>query len=764
MTDTNSTLLRCEPFTHHIAYTLWRLEENPAGPSHKPVKVPVHYDGRTRHSLGRPARRNRPAVPANPAPPLSAELAAGWLAHNIATGVGHEHPGEVGYLSAGFRPEGTGLVCVDLDDCVTDGQWSAGALSLFARFPGALIESSVSGKGAHIWFTAAGVGRRPKKVTPFGEIEVYGAGQFIAMGHILAGDAAVDHTAAVQQLVSEFWPDAASEKTAGTDWDEVPDADRQRVIDEIRSTLPYLDQSTYAEWTARGMALTTLGDEVGLQLWHELSALDDAQYDEDEAEQKWFQLHATRTGYQALFAHAEGRGWTNPRRRQDVTQGDAGAVFEVLPALSPLPAGALLEPPPSRVAAGAAQLTTLGSGLTAISPTGGAMPASVSSIEDTLLSPTSGVRIAYDTFLEQTSISIGQEPPRLFQDEDYGDLRARLERAGFKPVPAEVMRTVVGMVAKKNRFDSAIEWINGLTWDGVPRIARAMQTYYGCSDTPYASAVGEYLFTGLAGRCTTPGIKADMAVILVGLQGARKTSAVEALSPTPEAFGEIDLSKSDDALARSMRGKLVVELAELKGLSGRDSDSIKAWFSRRIEEWRPVYREAHVRYGRRSMTIGTDNVGEFLDDPTGARRFLPIRVGAHVDIDALMRDRDQLWAEGLAVFKKSGIAWQEAERLAKDEHVKFEVVDENLALVASWLAAAPTPIPGHPIITTPRGAAPVRGVDVLTACLNYTPSQIKKADQMMLAKIMRRLNFTRSTKWVDGVSVKLWMPPLTTTK
>lgn len=380
------------------------------------------------------------------------------------------------------------------------------------------------------------------------------------------------------------------------------------------------------------------------------------------------------------------------------------------------------------------------------------------------MSTEANVRIAYDVFLDQRSISIGGEPPRAFEDEDYGDLRARLERRGFKPVSAEVMKTVVGMVAKRNRFDSAIDWINSLTWDGVPRIARAMQTYYRCEDTPYASAVGEYLFTGLAGRCTTPGIKADMSLILVGLQGARKTSAVEALCPTPEAFGEIDLNKSDDALARSMRGKLVVELAELKGLSGRDAESVKAWFSRRVEEWRPVYREAHLRYGRRSMTIGTDNIGEFLDDPSGARRFLPIQVGEHVDIDALLRDRDQLWAEGLVHFRKSGIAWQMAEQLARQEHAKFETVDENLALVTAWLASPPTPVPGHPLVTTPRGSQVVRGVDVLTGALNYQPAQIKKADQMMLAKIMRRLGYVRTTQRQHGVPVKLWVtsakPPL----
>lgn len=754
MTDTNSTLLRCEPFTHHTAYTLWRLEENPAGPSHKPVKVPVHHDGRTRHSLGRPARRNRPAVPANPAPPLTAELAAGWLSHNLATGVGHDRPGEVGYLSAGFRPDGTGLVCVDLDDCVTDGQWSAGALSLFARFPGALIESSVSGKGAHIWFSAAGVGRRPKKVTPFGEIEVYGAGQFIAMGRILAGDAAVDHTAAVQQLVGEFWPDAGADKTAGKDWDEVPEADRQRVIDEIRSTLPFLDQSTYAEWTARGMALTTLGDDVGLQLWHELSALDDAQYDEDEAEQKWFQLHATRTGYQALFAHAEGRGWTNPRRRQDVTQGDAGAVFEVLPALSPLPAGALLEPPPSRQAAALAT-----SELSFMAAAGGAIAATVASVETALMSSEAGIRIGHDTFKAVTCIAVGEQPWRPLRDTDYGRLRAAFERKGFKPVAAETMMTAVAMVAETNEFDSLQQWAAGLVWDGVPRIATSLVRYYGAEDTAYARAVGAYAFTTLGGRAMQPGVKADMAIIMVGLQGAGKTSALEVLVPEADSFGEVDLSKDDDVIARKLRGKCLIELAEMRGFKGRDADANKAWISRRVEEWTPKYKEFNTSFQRRCLIVGTANDDEQLDDPTGARRFLPIHVG-RVDRKALAADRDQLWAEGIAQFKQGGVAWEEAERLAKAEHHKFEVVDEMQSVVEQFLHHPPTPVPGHPLITTPRGANPIRGIEILNGCwpISQTGS---KANQMSLAKIMKRLGYERGEIWSAEFkkNIKIWKPP-----
>lgn len=749
MTDANSSLLTLEPFVSHRCYTLWRLEAH-REPGGKPRKVPVHYDGRTHHDLGSdvPGKER----PANPAPPLSASECAAWIAHHRATGTGHATPGQVGYIGAGFRPAGTGLVCIDLDDCIVEGKWSHGAAAVLAQLPGALVEQSVSGTGAHVWVTTSeSPGRCPQRSTPHGALEIYGEGQFIALGTVLGGDASVDHTAAVMAMVRNYWPERAP--GAAPVVRDLPGDVTPAVLADLQSALDVLDPDcSNDEWVSVGQALSGLG-EVGYAMWAAWSARS-TRFPGGDGLDRWDSFTGERTDYRAIFAKAQRGGWVNPSQRPALPA-DAGAVFAAavgVPGMGggAVPAGMVTEPPASRQVAAAGDLSFMAAAQ-------GLIASTVASVETALMSAECGIAIAYDTFLEQTSIAIGGESPRAFEDEDYGDLRARLERRGFKPVPAEIMRTVVGMVAKRNKFDSALMWIESLAWDGVPRIDTAMQTYYGCEATPYASAVGAYLFTGLAGRCTTPGIKADMAVILVGLQGARKTTAVEALCPTPEAFGEIDLSKSDDALARSMRGKLVLELAELKGLSGRDSDSIKAWMSRRVEEWRPVYREAHIRYGRRGMVIGTDNVGEFLDDPTGARRFLPIQVGEHVGTDALMRDRDQLWAEGLVRFRASGIAWQDAERLAKAEHSKFETVEENLALVSAWLAQPPAVQIGAPIVTTPRSHHPVRGVDVLIGALNYQPSQIKKADQMMLSKIMRRLNYVRTTQRQDGAPVKLWV-------
>lgn len=747
MTELNSTrtLVDCEPFTRHAAFTLWRIEANRSDPT-KQIKVPVHWDGVTHHDLG-DVRKGRPA---NPAPRLTAEQAAGWLAHHRASGL-HSTPRTIGYIGAGFRPAGTGLVCIDADDCITpDGQWTPQALQLIARFPGALIEQSVSGTGLHIWFTVtgAGPGKRTKQRTPLGSLEVYSEGQFIACGTVLGGDACVDHTAAVQALVAEFWPAAAirEDRANPSDWETKTPEQQAQTLVELRSALTRLDSDDNHEWTSVGIALSSLGEQ-GYELWADWSA-QSTRFPGGDGLHEWDRFYAERTDYRAVFAKAERAGWENPARRPAL--GEAGEIFTAATGVTlggPLPAGAVLERP--------ANVPDPEHTLSFMAAAQGQIPATVASVETGLLSPEAGVKLAFDVFKDRLSISLHGSDWRPFRDTDYGRLRAAFERGGFKAVPVEAMKTAVAMVAEKNQFDSAHLWASALVWDGNSRLDSAFIRYFGCDDTPYTRALGPYMFTTLGGRALVPGEKADMAIIMVGMQGVRKTSALEALVPEPDAFGEVDLAQDDEKIARRLRGKMVVELAEMRGFHGRDADANKAWVSRRKEEFRPLYSEFTTTYWRRCLLIGTANDMEQLDDPTGARRFLPVRVG-HVDIDALRADRDQLWAEGVARFRTSGIAWEEAERLAKAEHHKFEVVDELQSKLLGWLEAPPTPVPGQPIVNTPRSSRPIHGHEILRDALGMTYGQIKKADEMRLAKNMKRLGYERITTWQHGKAVKLW--------
>ena len=232
--------------------------------------------------------------------------------------------------------------------------------------------------------------------------------------------------------------------------------------------------------------------------------------------------------------------------------------------------------------------------------------ATLTSVSSVLRSPAiCRVRIGFDAFLADLMIAqAGDAHPqwRPVTDVDYVRLREDIaRRLGMKPISRDLMRDSIMLIADENRFDSAQTWLGALVWDGVPRVEKFLSIYFGAEDTAYADAVSRYIWTALAGRIIEPGLKADMVPVAVGAQGSRKSSAIAAMAPDPSFFGEIDLNERDSDTSRRMRGKLILELAELKGIRARDAESIKAFLSFPADEWVPKYMERPVRNPRRFL-------------------------------------------------------------------------------------------------------------------------------------------------------------------
>lgn len=316
-------------------------------------------------------------------------------------------------------------------------------------------------------------------------------------------------------------------------------------------------------------------------------------------------------------------------------------------------------------------------------------------------------------------------------DDDYTAIRHLLEemRDPFMPIGLEMTRHCVSLVALENAFDSALQWLNAIKWDGMARVELSLVNCFGASDTPYVRAVGRYLWTALAGRVLSPGVQADMAPIAVGYQGLKKSRTIAAIAPYPDYFAEVDLSVDNDDLARLMRGKVIAELAELQGLRNRELEHIKALISRSIDQWIPKYKEMSASYARRGIFFGSTNDDEFLSDQTGNRRWLPFTCGT-CDPMAMAADRDQLWAEGAVLFKDNGIAWQGAERLARFEHEQFMVSDPWDSSLAKWLGH------GGRDVDTPFTVA-----DALEFGIGLDMQHAKPADQMRLIKILKRFGY-----------------------
>lgn len=364
------------------------------------------------------------------------------------------------------------------------------------------------------------------------------------------------------------------------------------------------------------------------------------------------------------------------------------------------------------------------------------------------------IDIRFDQFRDEIMFApAGSGQWQAFTDADYARLRITMEKRGFKAVGRELIRDVVLLAADEQPFDSATTWLNGLEWDGVPRIESFYHTHFGTADTPYTRAVSMYMWTALAGRVLEPGIKADMVPILVGRQGCGKSSGVEALSPDPAFFTEISFAEKDDDLARKMRGRLVAEIGELRGLNTKELESIKAFVTRTHENWIPKYREFATQFPRRLVFIGTTNEDEFLADKTGNRRWLPVEVSS-VDVQAIKRDLLLLWAEARETFKRlGGIQFRDAERLGASVHEQYTIKDAWLETVEKWLDT-----PDLMTNDIPRNCEFLRASDVLRDAIGLDPRHIGKREEMRISNVLQNCGYKRVQRRVDGKMTRIFEP------
>ncbi len=179
-------------------------------------------------------------------------------------------------------------------------------------------------------------------------------------------------------------------------------------------------------------------------------------------------------------------------------------------------------------------------------------------------------------------------------------------------------------------------------------------------------AVWKCFLISAVARVYEPGCKADHVPIIEGPQGIWKSSAVEALA-SPWFTDELaDLGSKDAAM--QTHAAWIIEVAELDSMGKPEVSKIKAFISRTVDRFRPPYGRRVIEAPRQCVFVGTTNSSEYLKDATGARRFWPVKAGK-IDLAAIKRDRDQLWAEAVTLHKEGVVWWPDANttRLAEVE-------------------------------------------------------------------------------------------------
>ena len=273
-----------------------------------------------------------------------------------------------------------------------------------------------------------------------------------------------------------------------------------------------------------------------------------------------------------------------------------------------------------------------------------------------------GVTIRFDRFADRMVIDGLPEFGPVLDDAAMRRIRLTMDLRWKLLPPKEFFFDVIEDMARLHAFHPVCDYLDSLKWDNTARLDKWLTTYGGAEDTPYSNAVGKLTLIAAVRRVRQPGCKFDEMAVLEGPQGILKSTALQTLAVKPEWFlDDFPLNLRGKEVIEVLRGRWIVEAAELSKLSTAETDQVKALLSRQVDSGRMSYDRLTKNAPRQCVFYGTTNEGGgYLNDTTGNRRWWPLAVQLF-NIPALASDRDQLWAEA-------------AEREAKGESIRLAEV------------------------------------------------------------------------------------------
>jgi len=241
---------------------------------------------------------------------------------------------------------------------------------------------------------------------------------------------------------------------------------------------------------------------------------------------------------------------------------------------------------------------------------------------------------------------------------------------------------LINDAALNRRVNPVRDYLQGLEWDGVPRVETALP---GVTPTPYTRLVARKALVAAVARMLDPGCKWDHMLILYGDEGLGKSYWVDKVSKGYSAsLGRIN----DKDTLITMQRSWIMTSDEGHSMKKADFDAQKEFITRTADIFRMPYdREAQV-HKRHSVIWGTTNDEVFLRRQEGNRRFLIVHCERPVDFDALTDDYvDQLWAEAVQLYRagESLFLDKEQSELAADTRENFTEEDALEGQIQEYL-------------------------------------------------------------------------------
>lgn len=364
-------------------------------------------------------------------------------------------------------------------------------------------------------------------------------------------------------------------------------------------------------------------------------------------------------------------------------------------------------------------------------------------------------RLRYDLFKQELEIYDGTKW-REYEEADTIHLLTEISILFeyFQKVTKGMVFDAVVKVADENKFDSAVDYVKSVKWDGVARLDQWLTHTYGVPDDVYHRAVGSNWMKGLVSRIIRPGCKFDHVLVLEGEQGSKKSTSLAVLGG--DWHVETTMSTENKDFFMQFSGKAIIEFSEGETLSRTEVKRMKAIITTQKDKYRPPYERVSKDFPRRCVFAMTTNQYEYLKDETGNRRWLPIKLELpEANVEWLAENRDQLFAETyhrLVVNKESSYEFPKEE--TREAQSLREVSDPNSERIAEWYFGLDD------------NAKYIEGITVLDVYtgvfnMNFTSNKMMtKYEEMMVATILKNYlklinkrvfrNSIRTTRWFSG--------------
>lgn len=290
--------------------------------------------------------------------------------------------------------------------------------------------------------------------------------------------------------------------------------------------------------------------------------------------------------------------------------------------------------------------------------------------------------IVHDLFTGMDSAKDGlpwNKNANQWTDTDDANLRVWLEKH-YDITGKEKIADALTAVLTRHSYHPIRDYLNGLTWDGVPRLDRIIIDYMGAEDSELNRAMSRKHFVAAVARVFNPGCKYDYCLIMSGAEGIGKSTLLRVMGG--KWFNDSITTLEGKEGMEQLRRAWVVELGELSSIKRSDVEQVKAHLSKQVDIYRAAYARRVLEHPRQCVFCGTTNEALFLKGDTGNRRFWVIPVVAELRkykdwSEAIRRDRDQLWAEAVHYYKLGEPLYlsEELEAQAKQRQQDFN--DDN---------------------------------------------------------------------------------------